>query len=62
MAFVLDSRLQEDCFVLGRLGFCQLLLMNNAALPWFILVPATSETEVCDLTLLYWNGHRRGDR
>jgi diadenosine tetraphosphate (Ap4A) HIT family hydrolase len=50
MAFVLDSRLQEDCFVLGRLEFCQLLLMNNAALPWFILVPTTSVTEVCDLT------------
>jgi diadenosine tetraphosphate (Ap4A) HIT family hydrolase len=45
----LDSRLQEDCLVLGRLDFCQLLLMNNAAIPWFILVPATSETEVCDL-------------
>jgi diadenosine tetraphosphate (Ap4A) HIT family hydrolase len=50
MAFELDSKLQEDCFVLGRLEFCQLLLMNNAALPWFILVPTTSVTEVCDLT------------
>ena len=50
MTFELDSRLQEDCFVLGRLKFCQLLLMNNVAVPWFILVPTTSETEVCDLT------------
>ncbi len=50
MPFVLDSRLREDCFALGRLEFCQLLLMNNAAIPWFILVPATSVTEVCDLT------------
>ncbi|MCP4002272.1 MAG: HIT domain-containing protein [Gammaproteobacteria bacterium] len=50
MAFTLDSRLQADCFVLGRLEFCQLLLMNNAALPWFVLVPVTSVTEVCDLT------------
>jgi diadenosine tetraphosphate (Ap4A) HIT family hydrolase len=46
----LDPRLQQDCFVLGKLEFCQLLLMNNAAIPWFILVPVTSVTEVCDLT------------
>ncbi len=50
MVFKLDSRLQEDCFILGKLGFSHLLLMNNAALPWFILVPTTSEPEVCDLT------------
>jgi diadenosine tetraphosphate (Ap4A) HIT family hydrolase len=49
MAFELDSRLQNDCIVLGKLGFCQLLLMNNAALPWFILVPETPYTEFVDL-------------
>ena len=47
--FELDPRLRQDCFLLGRLPLCQLLLMNNAALPWFILVPETTVTEVCDL-------------
>ncbi len=47
--FELDAQLQRDCFLLGRLDFCQLLLMNNASVPWFILVPATALTEVIDL-------------
>lgn len=47
--FQLDPRLRQDCFVLGRLPLCQLLLMNNAALPWFILVPETTAIEICDL-------------
>ena len=47
--FELDPRLRQDCFLLGKLPLCQLLLMNNAALPWFILVPETTVTEVCDL-------------
>ncbi len=50
MTIKLDPRLEKDCFVLGRLQFCQLLLMNNAAVSWFVLVPDTLETEVCDLT------------
>ena len=49
MSFVLDEQLQRDCRVLGRMEFCHLLLMNNAALPWFVLVPETMETEVFDL-------------
>jgi diadenosine tetraphosphate (Ap4A) HIT family hydrolase len=57
--FRLDERLQNDCHVLGQLNFCQLLLMDNAAVPWFILVPATGETEICDLSAaeqaLLWN-------
>jgi len=36
--------------VLGRMELCHLLLMNNASLPWFILVPETAATEVFDLT------------
>jgi diadenosine tetraphosphate (Ap4A) HIT family hydrolase len=47
--FELDAQLQRDCFVLGRLDFCQLLLMNNAGVPWFILVPETTLTETFDL-------------
>jgi diadenosine tetraphosphate (Ap4A) HIT family hydrolase len=49
MAFVLDARLQRDCFVLGRLELSQLLLLNNAAVPWFILVPEVTVNELCDL-------------
>jgi diadenosine tetraphosphate (Ap4A) HIT family hydrolase len=47
--FELDSRLQQDCFRLGRLDLCHLLLLDNAAVPWFILVPETSVSEICDL-------------
>ena len=49
MKFTLDEQLQRDCFVLGRMEFCQLLLMNNASVPWFVLVPETAETEIFDL-------------
>ena len=45
----LDPRLERDCFVLGSLPLCRLLLMNNAALPWFILVPDSTAIEICDL-------------
>jgi diadenosine tetraphosphate (Ap4A) HIT family hydrolase len=48
--FELDSRLARDCIVLGRLDISQLLLMNNALVPWFILVPVTTETEIVDLS------------
>jgi len=36
----------------GRFKLCRLLLMNNRAVPWFILVPETDVTEICDLNLL----------
>jgi diadenosine tetraphosphate (Ap4A) HIT family hydrolase len=49
MPFDLDERLSRDCYELGKLGFCRVLLMNNAAVPWFILVPETDMTEVCEL-------------
>ncbi len=48
--FELDSRLANDCIVLGELNSCLLLLMDNALLPWFILVPKTSQTEIIDLS------------
>jgi diadenosine tetraphosphate (Ap4A) HIT family hydrolase len=47
--FELDARLQQDCFRLGQLEFCHVLLLDNAAVPWFVLVPETAVTEVCDL-------------
>jgi len=45
-----DPRLEKDCLNLGVLDFSQLLLMNNSLLPWFILLPQTSETELIDLS------------
>ncbi|VAX09093.1 Histidine triad family protein [hydrothermal vent metagenome] len=48
--FTLDPRLAKDCLVLGKLNFSQLLLMNNSLVPWFILVPNTSEVEIIDLS------------
>jgi len=49
MNFSLDPQLDQDCHVLGKLELCQVLLMDNAALPWFILVPETTLIELCDL-------------
>lgn len=45
----LDARLRADCLPLGELRGCRLLLMNNALLPWFILVPDTTHTELYEL-------------
>lgn len=39
MEFTLDSRLQQDCFLIGKNDSAQLLLMNDSRYPWFILVP-----------------------
>ncbi len=47
--FKLDPRLASDCLVLGKLDASLLLLMNNSLVPWFILVPQTTETELTDL-------------
>lgn len=47
--FELDPRLHGACHHLGQLNACHLLLMDNASLPWFILVPEVSATELCDL-------------
>lgn len=50
--FVLDSRLDQDTYVLGDFSLCRLLLMNDAQYPWFILVPRQEDvTEVFQLTL-----------
>ena len=47
--FKLDSRLENDCFTLGRLKNSRLLLLNNALVPWFILVPETQAPEIYEL-------------
>ena len=50
MSFALDPRLEADCHQLGRLEMCRVLLLNNAEVPWFILVPETDVIEICDLS------------
>ncbi len=47
--FVLATRLAADCHQLGKFDSHLVLLMDNALVPWFILVPQTSITELCDL-------------
>jgi diadenosine tetraphosphate (Ap4A) HIT family hydrolase len=47
--FQLDERLAHDCHRLASLPFSDLLLMNNALIPWFILVPRTEATELYQL-------------
>lgn len=50
--FVLDSRLQQDTFVLGELPLSRVLLSNDARYPWFILVPRREEvSEVFQLSV-----------
>nr|WP_314478724.1 HIT domain-containing protein [uncultured Pseudomonas sp.] len=49
--FVLDSRLQQDTWILGDFALCQLLLSRDANYPWFILVPRRAEvSELFDLS------------
>ena len=49
MEFQLHEQLQKDCHVLGLLDISQLLLLDNALVPWFILVPETDKTELHQL-------------
>lgn len=57
--FNLDSRLQQDCIVIGDFPLCRLLLMNDAQFPWFILVPRRADVselfqlEAADQQLLW---------
>ena len=47
--FTLDPRLANDCIVLGEMRLSILLLMKNALVPWFILVPRRTPTEIFEL-------------
>lgn len=49
--FKIHERLQNDCYRIGRLPFCHLLLNKNAQVTWFILVPETDKIEIHDLGL-----------
>jgi diadenosine tetraphosphate (Ap4A) HIT family hydrolase len=48
--FILDQRLENDCFFIQDLKLSKLLLINNKLYPWFILVPRRSALkEIIDL-------------
>lgn len=50
--FKLDERLKADCEFVANTGLCSLLLMNNASVPWFILVPNVAHaTEITSLPI-----------
>jgi len=48
--FVLHSQLQDDTFFVADLPLCRVLLMNQRAVPWLILVPRLNGLkEITDL-------------
>ncbi|TCK08822.1 HIT domain-containing protein [Marinobacterium mangrovicola] len=52
LEFELAPQLKADTINLGDFPLCQLLLMNDANYPWFILVPRRADvTEVYHLSL-----------
>lgn len=51
-AFTLHAQLAKDCFELAELPLCKLLLCNDSAYPWFILVPKVND--IGDIYQLDW--------
>ena len=47
--FKLDNRLVNDSFEVCEYLDCKILLMNNSCVPWFIIVPFTTQTEWYEL-------------
>jgi len=48
--FELDPQLDRDCHLIGDLGICRVLLMDDARWPWLVLVPRRDGArEVFDL-------------
>jgi len=47
-AFELDPRLAADTFLVGDLALSRVLLINDAAYPWLLLVPR--RRGVCEIT------------
>lgn len=37
--FSLNKQLEKDCFAIGELALCKVLLLNDSNFPWTILVP-----------------------
>ena len=50
--FTLHPQLAKDCFELANLPLCKLLLCNDSAYPWFILVPKVND--ITDIYQLDW--------
>lgn len=50
--FVLHPQLENDCFVIAEFPLSRLLLCNDSAYPWFILVPKVNNIE--DIYQLDW--------
>lgn len=49
--FALHPQLAADCFVVGDLPLCRVLLMDDSNWPWFILVPRRPALrEICELS------------
>ncbi len=48
MAFQLHPQLEKDCFIIGKLTLCRVLMLDDSQYPWFILVP-----EVNDIAEIY---------
>lgn len=47
--FVIDQQLVKDCHQLGVLEESHILLMNNALVPWLIIVPEVSAIEFYEI-------------
>ncbi|MEM8540458.1 MAG: HIT domain-containing protein [Pseudomonadota bacterium] len=51
--FQLDSILEADTYLMGDIGLCRLLLMDDSRFPWLIMVPRRPNIEeLHDLTPL----------
>ena len=50
--FTLHPQLAKDCFELADFPLCKLLLCNDSAYPWFILVPKVND--ITDIYQLDW--------
>jgi diadenosine tetraphosphate (Ap4A) HIT family hydrolase len=43
MSFELHPRLGKGCHMIGKSGSCQILLKDNAAFPWILIVPEVAD-------------------
>ena len=51
MSYCLDTRLENDTLLLGRLELCEIRLLNDARWPWLVLVPMREScSEIFDLS------------
>lgn len=52
MPFKIHKQLLSDTHYLGKLSACHLLLHKNALVPWFILVPEVTESDLLDVPVV----------